>query len=256
MVPEIALTRDAGIFTIRINRPEKKNALTNAMYTALGDALLEAAQDKAVRVVMFAGCTDIFCSGNDLKDFLSAKGSLKDLPVGRFIEILGNYEKPVVAAVNGAAIGIGTTLLLHCDLVYAGEKARFQMPFASLGLCPEFASSYVLPRLIGHVKAAELLMLGEVLNAEKALDMGLINEVLSPEAVEERAYAQAARLAKQAPQALRVTKRLMRQSYGVNMQKAIDVEMTHFSELLKGEEMQEAIDAFMQKRAADFSRFE
>ena len=161
-----------------------------------------------------------------------------------------------MAAVNGAAIGIGTTLLLHCDLVYAGEKARFQMPFASLGLCPEFASSYVLPRLIGHVKAAELLMLGEVLNAEKALAMGLINEVLPPESVEERAYAQAARLAKQAPQALRVTKRLMRQSYGANMQKAIDVEMTHFSELLKGEEMQEAIDAFMQKRAADFSRFE
>lgn len=254
-LPEIVVTRDAGILTLRIHRPDKKNALTSAMYTALADAIAAAATDTGVRVLLFAGCPEIFCSGNDLKDFLSAEGSLNDLPVGRFIRELGGFGKPVVAAVNGPAIGIGTTLLLHCDLVYAGTGARFQLPFTSLGLCPEFASSYVLPRLLGHVRAAELLMLGEVLNAEKALALGLVNEVLPPAEVEERAWAQAARLAKQAPEALRITKRLMRQSYGEGVGQAIDVEMQHFSTLLKGPEMKEAVQAFLEKRQPDFSRF-
>lgn len=254
--PEVVVTRDAGVQVIRIQRPEKKNSLTNAMYTAMAEALLEAANDPAVRAVMFAGSPDIFCSGNDLKDFLSAKGGLKELPVGRFIEVLGHYEKPVVAAVNGAAIGIGTTMLLHCDLVYAGEGARFQLPFTNLGLCPEFASSYILPRLIGHVRAAELLLLGEFFDAQKALSYGLINEVLAPEEVEKKALMQAHRLAKQAPQALRISKQIMRKSYAVGMQQSIDIEMEHFSGLLKGPEMKEAVDAFLQKRQPDFSQFQ
>lgn len=250
---EIVASTQSGILILRINRPEKKNALTNAMYTALAEALAEAGENPDIRVVLFAGCPDIFCSGNDLQDFLSAEGSLNDLPVGRFIRELGGFGKPVVAAVNGAAIGIGTTLLLHCDLVYAGEGARFQLPFTNLGLCPEFASSYVLPRLLGHVRAAELLMLGEVLTADKALALGLINEVLPPAEVEARALAQAQRLARQAPEALRITKRLMRQSYGEGVTQAIAVEMDHFSALLKGPEMKEAVQAFLQKRAPDFS---
>lgn len=252
-IPEIACHLDGGILTLRINRPDKKNALTNAMYDALAAEIVKANTDPQVRVLLFAGCPDIFCSGNDLKDFLSAQGSIHELPVGRFIHALGGFEKPAVAAVNGAAIGIGTTLLLHCDLVYVGQTARFQLPFTNLGLCPEFASSYLLPRLVGHVRAAELLLLGEMINADKALALGLVNEVLPVEAVEERAYAQAKRLAAQAPEALRISKYLMRKSYGDGMQQAIDVEVEHFDKLLKGPEMKEAIAAFMEKRKPDFS---
>lgn len=254
-IPEIVSHLEGGILTLRINRPEKKNALTNAMYTSLAVAIEAAKTDAQVRVLVFAGCPEIFCSGNDLKDFLSATGSLHELPVGRFIRALGSFEKPVVAAVNGAAVGIGTTLLLHCDLVYVGQAARFQLPFTNLGLCPEFASSYLLPRFLGHVRAAELLLLGDMINADKALALGLVNEVLPPEDVEARAYSQAKRLAAQAPEALRISKRLMRQSYEQGMQQAIDIEVEHFDKLLKGPEMKEAIAAFMEKRKPDFSSF-
>lgn len=253
--PEIVSHLEDGILTLRINRPDKKNALTNAMYTALAEAIEQARTDKQVRVLLFAGCPDIFCSGNDLKDFLSAKGRLHDLPVGKFIHALADFEKPAVAAVNGAAIGIGTTLLLHCDLVYVGQTSRFQLPFANLGLCPEFASSYLLPRLIGHVRAAELLLLGEVFGADKALEFGLVNEVLANEDVETKAYAQAKRLAAQAPEALRASKFLMRQSYNAGTQQAINVEVDHFDRLLQGPELKEAVAAFMEKRKPDFSSF-
>ncbi|MGO1501986.1 MAG: enoyl-CoA hydratase-related protein, partial [Marinobacter sp.] len=161
------------ILTVRINRPERKNALTHAMYTALGDALEHAETDASIRCVLFTGSDECFTAGNDLSDFASGlPGDFKDTPVGRFLLLLANATKPVVAAVNGPAVGIGTTMLLHCDMVFAGTNTGFKMPFASLGLCPEGGSSLLLPSWIGRVRAAELLMLGDTFNADDAYRLG------------------------------------------------------------------------------------
>lgn len=244
-----------SILTLRLNRPDKKNAITSAMYAQMADALLAAAENPAVRVVLVTGTADTFSSGNDLQDFLSASGSIHDAPVARFMRTLAAFAKPVVAAVNGAAVGIGTTLLLHCDLVYAGEGTRLQLPFVNLGLCPEFCSSYVLPRMVGHAKAAELLMLGEPFGAQKALEYGLVNDVLAAADVERVAREKARRLAQQAPNALRVTKMLMKRFNEAAMREAITVELDHFGEVLRGPEVKEAVAAFMQKRQPDFSTF-
>jgi enoyl-CoA hydratase/carnithine racemase len=251
----VVSTLDDRVLTIRLNRPDKKNALTSAMYTALREALEAAAENPDVRVVLLAGTAGVFCSGNDLQDFLELAGDIHETPVSRFLRALSAFGKPVVAAVEGPAIGIGTTLLLHCDLVYVGEGARLQLPFASLGLCPEFASSYLLPRILGHVRAAELLMLGDAFTAQKACELGLVNEVLPTAEVEGRARAQALRLAAQAPQALRTTKMLMKRFNSAGVSESLQVEMGHFGELLQGEELKEAVAAFMAKRKPDFSSF-
>ncbi|HEX5278070.1 MAG TPA: enoyl-CoA hydratase [Fluviicoccus sp.] len=242
------------ILTLRINRPDKRNALTQTMYGELAEALLTAADNPEVRVVLLTGTPDTFTAGNDLQDFLQIPGNLAEAPVGRFMAALSGFPKPVVAAVNGAAVGIGTTLLLHCDLVYVGETARLQMPFVSLGLCPEFTASYALPRIMGHVRAAELLMLGEAFSAQTAHELGLVNEVLPPAEVESRARQQALRLAQQAPQALLTTKMLMRRFSQRGMHESLAVELEHFSAALKGPEVKEAVSAFMQKRKPDFSK--
>ncbi|HEX6591881.1 MAG TPA: enoyl-CoA hydratase [Moraxellaceae bacterium] len=252
----VVTSLESRILTIRLNRADKKNALTSAMYTALRVALEEAAANAEVRVVLFTGSDGVFCSGNDLQDFLELAGDIQETPVARFLRTLSVFPKPVVAAVEGPAIGIGTTLLLHCDLVYAARGARLQLPFASLGLCPEFASSYLLPRILGHVRAAELLMLGDPFTAEKALEYGLVNEVLEPAELAARALSQAQRLATQAPEALRTTKMLMKRFNGESLRESIHVEMGHFGELLKGEELKEAVSAFRAKRKPDFSRFD
>ncbi|MDI1302692.1 MAG: enoyl-CoA hydratase [bacterium] len=251
----IVTTLNERILTIRFNRPEKKNAITSAMYAQMADALLEAEASPEVRVVLFAGTADTFCSGNDMQDFLAASGSIHDAPVARFMRTLAVFTKPVVAAVNGPAVGIGTTLLLHCDLVYAGEGARLQLPFVSLGVCPEFCSSYLLPRIMGHVKAAELILLGEAIGAQKACELGLVNAVVPAAEVEALALQKAQRLAQQAPASLRVSKMLMKRFNDTALNASLTVELDYFGEMLRGPEIQEAVAAFMQKRKPDFSGF-
>lgn len=243
------------VLTLRLNRADKKNALTQAMYSALADALTAAETNNEVRVVVLAGAPDAFCAGNDLQDFLKNPPKGDDAPVARFMRALSAFPKPVVAAVNGVAIGIGVTLMLHCDLVYAGQNARLQMPFANIGICPEFASTYVLPRLMGHARAAELTMLGEPFTAAKALEYGLINAMLPDAELEAHALERARKLAQQPPNALRVTKRLLKRWTLETVTEAIKHEADHFIPMLGQPEALEAMGAFMQKRKPDFSRF-
>ncbi|MDE2148906.1 MAG: enoyl-CoA hydratase [Gammaproteobacteria bacterium] len=245
------------VLTLRFNRPDKKNAITRAMYTTLAEALTTATDDARTRAVLFVGAGDAFTSGNDLQDFLQAPPQPdEDAPVARFMRTLADFPKPALAAIRGSAIGIGTTLLLHCDLIYAGRSARLQMPFVNLGICPEFASSLLLPRIMGHARAAELLLLGEPFAAEQARDYGLVNAVLDDDAVEAHALAQARKLAAKAPNAVRVTKTLLRHWQREQVFAAIGREAEHFLPMLRQPEATEALTAFMQKRAADFSRFE
>lgn len=243
-----------GILHLQFNRPERKNAITLAMYTQLASALDQAATDNGIRVVMFSGAANCFTSGNDLQDFLSGGELDVNNPVMQFIHVLLNFPKPVVAAVSGPAVGIGTTLLLQCDLAYADASAKFQMPFVNLGLVPEFASSVILPRLIGQVRAAELLLLGDSFGAEKALQLGLINGVC--EDALDMATRQALRLAEQPPAAIRATKALLRKPMLGESAEAIKVEIEAFTNGLAGPEFKEAATAFFEKRKPDFSRFE
>lgn len=244
-----------GILHIRINRPDKKNALNQAMYTALANAFDQAKTDPMVRVALITGTADCFCSGNDVQDFLNLPKAGADNPVLRFMLALADCPKPVVAAVNGPAVGIGTTMLLHCDLIYAGGSARFHMPFVNIGICPEFASSYLLPRLMGHPRAAELVLLAEPFNGQKALEYGLINAVLPDGNYQEHALERAQKLASLPPQALRATKALLKRWNRDDIMKAIPVEFETFVPMLGQPEALEAITAFMQKRKPDFSKF-
>lgn len=241
---------------IRFNRPDKKNALTQAMYAQMADSLAAADQDPGVRVIVLTGTADCFTAGNDIADFLKQPPSGQDAPVLRFMHALSTLRKPVVAAINGPAVGIGTTLLLHVDLAYAGENARFHMPFVNIGICPEYASTYLLPRLIGHVQACELLMLAQPFSADKALEARLVNAVLPDGEVFEHAMQQARQLAQQPPQALRTTKALLRRWTQDTVSQSIEVEAQHFGPMLRDAEALEALTAFMQKRAPDFSRFD
>lgn len=243
------------VLTIRLNRPEKKNALTQAMYTAMADSLRHADQDASVRAILIAGTRDCFCSGNDLQDFLDVPPTGEDAPVLRLMRALAEARKPVVAALNGPAVGLGTTLLFQVDLAYAGETTRFHMPFVNIGICPEFASSYLLPRMIGHAHAAELLMLAEPFTAARALECKLINAVLPDAQVHEHARAKALKLAQQPPNALRTTKMLLKRWNVPTVNDAIAFEALHLMSMLKGPEALEAISAFMQKRKPDFSKF-
>ena len=245
------------ILTVHINRPATKNALTHDMYTALGDALELARNDAGIRCVLIAGSNECFTSGNDLADFAKGlPGDFQDTPVGRFLFLLTSANKPVVAAVNGPAIGIGTTMLLHCDLVFAGDNARFQMPFASLGLCPEGGSSLLLPSWLGRVRAAELLMLGEGFDADKASSLGLINRVCEPHETESLALEACRQLAAQPPAAIRATKELINRPVREQLRETLLTEGEAFDERLKSPEAAEAFRAFMEKRKPDYSSFE
>ena len=245
------------VLTVRIHRPERKNALTHAMYTALGDALERAANDPDIRCVLFTGSDECFTAGNDLGEFAAGlPGAFEETPVGRFLLLLARASKPVVAAVNGPAVGIGTTMLLHCDLVFAGSNARFQMPFVNLGLCPEGASSLLLPTWLGRVRAAELLMLGDAFTADDAARLGLINRVCDPAETETTALNACTRLAKQAPAAIRATKTLLNRPNQAYLEETLTTEGALFSERLKSPEAAEAFRAFAEKRPPDFSSFE
>ncbi|WP_166264458.1 enoyl-CoA hydratase [Marinobacter caseinilyticus] len=244
------------LLIVRINRPTRKNALTHDMYAALGDALQAGHDDDDVRCILFTGTHDCFTAGNDLSDFAEGlPGDFQTTPVGRFLFGLANANKPVVAAVNGPAVGIGTTMLLHCDLVFAGSNTRFQMPFANLGLCPEGGSSLLLPTWLGRVRAAELLMLGGTFKAEEALGLGLINRICDPAETETMAVAACNQLAAQPPAAIRATKELLNRPNQEALKAAMLAEGELFGERLQSPEAAEAFRAFAEKRKPDFSSF-
>ena len=248
-----------GVATIEIARPEKKNALTVAMYQAMADALTAACEDTAVRAVLITGQPGVFTSGNDIEDFMArppGQGSEGlDSPVFRFMRALLDCDKPVVAAVTGAAIGIGTTLLLHCDLVYVADDARLAMPFVSLGLVPEFASSLLVPQLMGHRRAAEKLLLGDPFTAEQAVECGLANAVLPAGEVVNHARRIAERFNALPPGAVREAKQLLRAPQREQVLATIRTEGALFAQRLRSPEATEAFQAFFQKRKPDFSKF-
>lgn len=242
------------VLTIRLNRPEKKNALTFAMYTAMTEALMKADSDAGLHVVLIAGTQDCFTAGNDLADFAAAKpGEVS--PAMRYLETLAAFAKPVLASVGGVAIGIGTTMLLHCDLVYAAASARFQLPFVNLGLCPEAASSAILPTLIGLHRASELLLFGEPFGAEAARELGIVNQVVADSDLLAAAAAKAQLLSQKPPAALRTTKMLLKAGQADVIKKAMAREGEQFAALLQGPESNEAMAAFLERRKPDFSRF-
>lgn len=243
------------ILRITMNRPEKKNALSQAMYTAMSDALDRAEQDDDVRVTVITGVGNAFTSGNDVLDFMNAPTDFESSPVARFLRTVTQTRKPVIAAVNGIAIGIGTTVLLHCDLAYASLGAVFQMPFVNLGLCPEAGSSFLLPQYLGHRKAAELILLGEKFDAQEALRCGLVNAVTSDETLLEVALEKAAKLAAQPPASVRISKALLRQTNNATLETAMHEELRHFVERLTSMEAAEAFTAFVERRKPDFSSF-
>jgi enoyl-CoA hydratase/carnithine racemase len=243
------------VLRIEIARPDKKNALTQAMYGAIADALAAADGDAAVRVVLIHGARDCFTAGNDLKDFLDRPPLTETSPVSRFLRGIASFGKPLLAAVNGAAVGVGTTMLLHCDLVYAAPGARFQMPFVPLGLVPEAASSFLLPYIAGYQRAAELLLLGQPFDAEKAYAAGFVTAIVPEQELFERARAGALAIAALPPAALRATKALMRGHLAPRIAEAMAEEGKVFAERLASPEAREAMTAFFEKRKPDFSRF-
>jgi enoyl-CoA hydratase/carnithine racemase len=243
-----------GVVTIEIARPEKKNALTLAMYDAMTDAIGKAVADDTVRSLLFTGQPGVFTAGNDLEDFMARPPTGEDSPVYRFMRALADCAKPVVAAVSGTAIGIGVTMLLHCDLVYVSESAKLAMPFVSLGLAPEFASSVLVPRLMGHVNAFERLVLGTPFTGAEAVELRLANEALPAEQVLPRARQVAERFGELPAGAVRESKRLLRAGTKDSVERALRAEAAVFLERLRSPEAQEALQAFLQKRKPDFRR--
>lgn len=254
MPDHISISIQDRVLTIRMQRPEKKNALTREMYLAMNEGLQQADADSNVRVVLITGTEDCFTAGNDLVDFANAKPG-ETSPAILYLQTLAAAKKPVVASVSGVAVGIGTTMLLHCDLVYASSTARFHLPFVNLGLCPEAGSSVILPSLIGQRRAADLLFLGEAFGAEKARELGIVNEVATEAELPARAQAVARQLAEKPPSALRTTKALLKHGSGAAIADAMARETQQFAALLQGPEAKEAMIAFMQRRKADFSKF-
>jgi enoyl-CoA hydratase/carnithine racemase len=258
---DILTTKSNGILTIEFNRPERKNAITAVMYQTMADALIEADNDPAVRAVLLTGKPEIFTAGNDLDDFLKNSAPIPGVPadsrpVFQFMRALNGCTKPVVAAVAGAAIGIGTTMLMHCDLVYAADNAKFSLPFSQLGLCPEFASSLLLPQLAGYPRAAEKLLLGEAFPAQEALEMGLVSRVLPAAELLPFAQQQAAKLVALPAASIRTTKMLMKRPRAEAIQSTLAAENERFAAMLLGPEAKEAFTAFFEKRKPDFSTFD
>lgn len=256
MSDHILVERDGSVMTLRMNRPDKRNALTQAMYTGLADGLDAAAGDPATRVVVITGAGGHFTAGNDLGDFLAEPprdGS--ERPVGRFLRTIADFPKPLIAAVEGVAVGVGTTMLLHCDLVYADETARLQLVFVNLGLVPEAASSLLLPKMIGNSRASELLMFGEPFSAVDAERYGIVNKVVAAGQLAALVAERAATLAAKPAGALRSTKQLLRHSTTATVAARMAEEGALFAAALQSPEAREAMTAFMEKRKADFSRF-
>ena len=252
--PDILVHTEAGVRTITLNRVDKKNSITQAMYSRMAEALTSAATDEAVRVVVLQGDATVFSAGNDIGDFLNAPPATQESPVFRFLRALAGFSKPIVAAVCGPAVGIGTTMLFHCDLVYAGDNAAFSMPFVNLGLCPEAASSLLVPQMLGYHRAAEALLLGEPFMAEAALEVGLVNRVVPPTECNTVAQAQARKLAAKPLSSLVETKRLMKKGQLAPVLERMAEEGASFGRMLREPAAREAFTAFMEKRLPDFSK--
>jgi enoyl-CoA hydratase/carnithine racemase len=254
MAEHIVVSVQDRILTLRLDRLEKKNALTRGMYMGMIEALQQAESDSNVRVVQIMGTETCFTAGNDLVDFANARPG-ETSPAILYLQALAGLQKPVVAAVGGVAVGIGTTMLLHCDLVYAAADARFQLPFVNLGLCPEAGSSTLLPALMGHRRAAELLFFGEPFSAETAQSLGIVNTVVSSNELVSATTAKSQQLAEKPPSALRTTKALLKRGSAGAIADAMTKETEQFAALLQGPEAREAMMAFMQRRKPDFSKF-
>lgn len=251
----VEVERNGAVLRIAIDRPEKKNALTAEMYNALSNALDQAEADGAIRVILLHGRGEAFTAGNDLEDFLKIPWQGQAVPPAvRFIRAMAGAKKPIVAAVQGLAVGVGTTILLHCDLVYAADDARFMMPFINLGIVPEAATTVLLPLLVGHQRAAELFLLAAPLTAQRAYELGLVNAVLAPDALLSTATAVARQLAEKPPAAVLACKALMRRAFQSEVERALSEEVAVIAERLDSPETKEALSAFLEKRKPDFSR--
>ena len=249
----IRVTREGPCLVLAFDRPARRNAITGAMYDALAAALRESDSDDGIRVVLIHGSPEAFTAGNDLEDFQRAPPAGEEAPVFRFLVAMSRAVKPIVAAVHGPAIGIGTTMLLHCDLVYAAEDARFQLPFVPLGVVPEFASSYLLPLVAGHARAAEFLLLGEPFTAKQAYECGILNRVLPGDQVLPAAREAAAKLAALPAKSVQMAKALMRAPHASAVQAQLQVEGRHFREMLREPAAREALAAFLEKRRPVFN---
>ena len=257
MTQEILIEKDGFVLTMQMNRAEKQNAISQNMYKVMGETLNAADKDPGVRVVVLRGTDTLFSSGNDIKDFQerAAKGGGPST-TGIFFEGILNFRKPLIAAVQGYAIGIGTTMLLHFDMVYAGKSAVFQLSFVNLGLCPEFGSSYVLPMLAGYQKASELFFLGDKFSPEEAKEVGIVNKVFDDEVLMKEVAKIAGSLATKSPASLMATKKLVKDHWAEKIKSAIRADGEIFGKLMKGPEAQEAFQAFYEKRTPDFEQFQ
>jgi enoyl-CoA hydratase/carnithine racemase len=251
---EIVTEHAGSILRVQFNRPTKRNAMTSAMYVALAGIFNDAAKDENTRVVLWHGAGDSFCAGNDIEDFLKNPPGPGEWPQAGLMNAFVNFDKPLVVAVQGAAIGGGTTMLRHCDFIYAGESAKFQMPFINLALVPEFGSSCSVPARIGHVRAADLILLGAPFDARRAAELGLVTEVVSDKDVLVKVNETARKLAAKPTAAMQASKRLMKQPFREQIKAAMKAENEEFSVKVRSEDAKEALTAFLEKRKPDFTR--
>ncbi|HTH61972.1 MAG TPA: enoyl-CoA hydratase [Paraburkholderia sp.] len=252
---DIQLMQADGVLTITLDRPARKNALTSVMYQTMADALIAAENDPTVRAILIRGHAEVFTAGNDIEDFLKSPPTGSDSPVIRFLLAIADAGKPLVASVTGVAIGVGTTMLLHCDFVYVADTARFALPFAQLGLCPEAASSLLLPRVAGYQAAAEKLLLGETFDANEAHRMGFVTRVLPAAELDAFVAAQLQKLIALPAASLRATKSLMKRASSHEVRTQMDEEIVRFGKMLLAPEAREAFSAFLEKRKPDFRQF-
>ena len=245
---EILTEHSEGVLRIELNRPAKRNAMTASMYVTLADVFIEAARDERTLVALWHGAGDSFCAGNDIEDFVKNPPGPGESPQSQLIHALINFEKPLVAAVQGAAIGGGTTMLAHCDFVYAGESAKFQLPFVNLALVPEFGSSYLLPLRFGYTRAAELILLGKPFDAVRAAELGLVTQVVPDQSLLATATDTARALAAKPAAAVQASKRLMKGTFHEQLEQAVKLENQVFAERVRSDEAKEAFRAFVARR--------
>jgi enoyl-CoA hydratase/carnithine racemase len=245
---DIVTERSGSILRVELNRPARKNAMTSRMYVTLADIFSDAAKDEGTRVVLWHGAGDSFCAGNDVEDFLENPPGPGESPQAQLMNAFIDFDKPLVAAVQGAAIGGGTTMLTHCDFVYAGESAKFQMPFINLAVVPEFGSSYSVPARMGHIRAAELILLGLPFDARRAAELGFVTQVVPDQNLLATATDAAQKLATKPLRALQASKRLMKGPFREQLKAAMEAENQEFSARIRSDEAKEALNAFLKRR--------
>jgi enoyl-CoA hydratase/carnithine racemase len=251
---DIIVEHSGSVLRVELNRPTKRNAMTSSMYVQLADVFNDAAKDERTRVVLWHGAGDSFCAGNDVEDFLRNPPGPGESPQARLMNAMLDFDKPLIAAVQGAAIGGGTTMLTHCDFVYAGESAKFQMPFVNLAVVPEFGSSFSVPARIGHLRAAELILLGLPFDAQRALNLGLVTQVVPDSSLLATATETARQLTAKPAGALQASKRLMKRPFREQTKAAMASENEVFSAQVRSEDAKEALTAFLEKRRPHFNK--